>query len=162
MERHRYPIWLIAVFIGASVFVQSKLPLLVSRASWLDLPLVVTLYFGLSYRNSLRGMSVGMIVGLLQDALTHGPVGMNGLSKTVVGYLASSVSGRIEMDHALIRLAALWIFSVAHLALFALAEHLFFPARFSWAHYHFVVTPILNAALGLPVFLLGDWGRQRD
>lgn len=162
MERHRYSILVIASFILVSIFAQSKLPLYVRYASWIDLPLIVTLYFGLAYRESIHGMSVGMVVGLLQDALSHGPMGMNGLTKTGIGFLASSISARIEVDHPLIRVAALGLFSVLDMTFFALLEKLFFTTRFSWAHYHFVLTPIANAVVGLPIFILGDHLRKKD
>lgn len=162
MERHRYSIWVISLFIIVSVLVQSKLPLWVAHASWLDLPLVVTIYFGLSYRDSIRGMSIGVIAGLLQDTLSHGPIGMNGMTKTLIGFFASSVSGRIEVDHAVIRVTALVLFSVVNLGLFAALEKLFFAPRFSWAHYHFVFTPLLNVAMGFPIFLLGDRLRKKE
>lgn len=162
MEHQRYSIWIIALSVLASVFLQSKLALWMRYGAWLDLPLIVTLYFGLSLRQPLRGLSVGLVTGLLQDALSHGPVGMNGLTKTVVGFLASSLSGWIDVDHALIRLGALWVFSAMDMALFALTERMFFPARFSWASYHFVYTPTLNAVVGLPIFLLLDRLRKKD
>jgi rod shape-determining protein MreD len=162
MERHRYSIWVIPLFVVVSVLVQSKLPLWLPRTSWLDLPLIVTIYFGLSYRDSIRGMSIGVVAGLLQDALSHGPIGINGVTKTVVGFFTSSVSGRIEVEHTVIRMTALWFYSVVNLVLFALLEKVFFASRFSWAHYHFVFTPLLNVALGLPLFFLGDRLRKRD
>lgn len=162
MERHRYSILIVALFIIASVFLQSKLPLWFPRASWTDLPLVVTLYFGLSYRDSLRGLAVGLVAGLLQDALSHGPLGLNGLTKTLVGYLASRIGSRFEVEQGVIRLVAVWGFSVVHLALFALCERLFLTARFSWDHYHFVFSPLLNAVVGWPIFLLGDRLRKKD
>ncbi|MBZ5536116.1 MAG: rod shape-determining protein MreD [Acidobacteriia bacterium] len=162
MERLRYSIWIIALFVVISVLVQSKLPLWLPRISWLDLPLIVTIYFGLSYRDSIRGMSIGVVAGLLQDALSHGPLGINGVTKTVVGFFTSSVSGRIEVEHTVIRMTALWLFSVVDLGVFAVLEKIFFASRFSWAHYHFVFTPILNAVIGLPLFYLGDRLRKRD
>lgn len=162
MERHRYSIWVIALFVVISVLVQSKLPLWLPRTSWLDLPLIVTIYFGLSYRDSIHGMSIGAVAGLLQDALSHGPIGINGMTKTLVGFFTSSVSGRIEVEHTVIRMTALWLFSVVNLGLFAVLEKIFFASRFSWAHYHFVFTPILNVVIGLPFFYFGDRLRKRD
>ncbi len=162
MERHQFPLWIIALFIVASVFIESKLPLWFWRAAWLDLPLIVTVYFGLKLQSPLRGLSVGVVAGLLQDALSHGPVGLNGLSKTIVGFVASSFSRRIEAEHIAIRAAALLVFSVVDLAILAFLERLFYAKHFSWAHYHFVYSPLLNVVIGLPVFWLGDRFRRQD
>jgi rod shape-determining protein MreD len=162
MEQHRYSIPIIALFVLGAVFAQTKVPLWFHYASWLDLPLVVTLYFGLSHREPIRGMSVGMLAGLLQDGLSHAPMGMNGLTKTLVGFFASSLSARIEVGHTLIRLLALWCFSMVNLVLLALLERYFFYSHFTWAHYHFVVTPLLNTIIGFPFFLLGDSFRKNE
>lgn len=40
------------------------------------------------------GMSAGTAAGLVQDAFSGGMLGLNGLSKTVVGYLAGLVGNR--------------------------------------------------------------------
>lgn len=161
MEVHRYSILVVVLFILVSVFAQSKLPLWWSPISRLDLPLIVTIYFGLVHRDPIRGLAVGMSAGLLQDALSQGPLGMSGLTKTVIGFLASSISRRVDVDQWLLRMAALVVFSLVNLALFAGLER-FLTSRFSWTNYHFVTTPLLNLVIGVPVFILGDRFRRKD
>lgn len=162
MEVHRYSILVVILFILASVFLQSKLPLWWSPISRLDLPLIVTIYFGLVHRDPIRGLAIGMSAGLLQDGLSPGPLGRSGLTKTVVGFLASSISRRVDVDQWLPRVVALLVFSVVNLALFGLLDKLFLTPRFSWSSYHFVTTPLLNLVIGVPVFTLGDRFRKRD
>jgi len=43
-------------------------------------------------------------MGLFEDALSHHPIGLNGIAKTVVGFLAASVGIRIEVENHLVRL----------------------------------------------------------
>ena len=70
----------------------------------IELPLLVTIYFGVSRRNPVSGMFLGGTIGILQDALSHdNPIGMYGIAKTIVGYLASSIGGRIDTEHPLSR-----------------------------------------------------------
>ncbi len=72
----------------------------------IDLPLLVTIYFGVSRRNPVTGLFLGGTIGILQDALSHdNPIGMYGIAKTMVGYLASSIGGRIDTEHPLSRFA---------------------------------------------------------
>ena len=47
-------------------------------------------------------MGAGM--GLFEDALSHHAIGVNGIAKTVVGFLAASVGIRIEVENHIVRL----------------------------------------------------------
>jgi len=48
----------------------------------LDLPLLVTFYFGASRRNPVSGLFLGAVIGILQDALSHGrPIGLYGIAR---------------------------------------------------------------------------------
>src|SRR6202167_3960524 len=63
----------------------------------IDLPLLVTIYFGVSRRNPVSGLFLGAGIGILQDALSHdNPIGMYGIAKTIVGYVPSSGGARID------------------------------------------------------------------
>src|SRR5262249_28103821 len=57
-------------------------------SEFVDLPLLVTIYFGVSRRNPVTGLFLGAVIGLAQDALSHdNPIGLYGIAKTLVGYL---------------------------------------------------------------------------
>lgn len=60
--------------------------------NYLDLFTVIAAIFGL-LRGRVAGLATGTISGLLQDALSGGLLGFNGISKTVVGYIAG-IAGR--------------------------------------------------------------------
>jgi rod shape-determining protein MreD len=88
-----------------------------------DLPLLVTIYFGVSRRNPVSGLFLGATVGILQDALSHdNPIGLYGISKTLVGYLASSVGARIDTEHPASRLLLIFVFFHLHQIVFAIEE----------------------------------------
>lgn len=59
---------------------------------YLDLFLVTAVGFGL-VRGRMVGMFAGTVGGLIQDGFSGGMLGLNGLSKTTMGYL-SGVIGR--------------------------------------------------------------------
>lgn len=55
-----------------------------------DLALIFTLYIAWN-SNSVRGAGAGMLLGLVQDAVFGISLGINGISKTLIGFAAASV-----------------------------------------------------------------------
>ena len=55
-----------------------------------DLVLVVVVYVALT-SGPVTGLLSGTLAGLMQDALTHGVIGIGGLAKTIVGFLTGVV-----------------------------------------------------------------------
>src|SRR5262249_50851922 len=75
----------------------------VTYLSYLELPLLVTVYFALMRRSPVQGVLFGMGIGLAQDSLSKHPLGMFGIVDTLVGYFAASVSQRFEVQNAIVR-----------------------------------------------------------
>jgi rod shape-determining protein MreD len=65
-----------------------------ARHAYFDLFLLTTALAGLS-GGRVVGMGAGTAAGLVQDAFSGGMLGLNGLSKTVVGYLAGLAGNRL-------------------------------------------------------------------
>ena len=105
LEIHRYPILVYAMVPLAALVLQAWLPRLVGRYVWFDLPLVVTVYFALGRRSPIQGTLLGGALGLFEDAISHHAIGINGIAKTVAGFLAASVGVRIDVENHTIRLA---------------------------------------------------------
>jgi rod shape-determining protein MreD len=82
-----------------AIFVQAYLPLKISFFNIFDLPLLVTIFFAVARRNPVSGLLTGMIIGLLQDSLTHSFLGLYGIAKTVVGFAASSLGVKIDVEN---------------------------------------------------------------
>jgi rod shape-determining protein MreD len=83
-----------AIFIATllALVIQGWFPVHLSRAAALDLPLLITVYFGLSRRNPSTGLLLGMAIGLLQDSLSGPtvPLGLYGIAKTIIGTLRAN------------------------------------------------------------------------
>ena len=75
----------------AALFLQAFLPLRLHFFSIFDLPLLVVIFFAVARRSQVSGLLTGAVIGLLQDSLTHHPIGVYGIAKTVVGFGASSL-----------------------------------------------------------------------
>jgi rod shape-determining protein MreD len=113
LEIRRYPFLVYALVPLAALVLQAWLPRPLGRYAWFDLPLVVTVYFALCRRSPIQGMLTGGLLGLVQDALTGHAIGINGIAKTVAGYLAASLGVRIDVQNPTIRLMMIFFLSLA-------------------------------------------------
>jgi rod shape-determining protein MreD len=151
---------LFAVALGAILF-QVYVPLFFQMLGFLDLPLLITVYFALMRRSPIYGLLVGACVGLAQDSLSRNPIGMLGIVKTLVGYFSASVGLRFEVEHPAVRLVLAYFFFLFHqffywvLSSALLREQLEFEARRT------LFLGILNAFVGLALFHFLDKLRER-
>jgi rod shape-determining protein MreD len=123
IEVHRYYIGAVVLVSFLALVVQAFLHKYGRWAELLDLPLLVTIYFGVSRRNPVSGMFLGAAIGILQDALSHGnPIGLYGIAKTLVGYLASSVGAQIDTERPVSRFILVFLFFHFHQAVLAITE----------------------------------------
>ena len=114
----RLPTGLPVVIVVAALTAQVYLPLYVRTLGFFDLPLLIVAYLALLGRRPIVGLLIGAAVGLAQDGLTHGPVGVFGMTKTIVGYLAGWVSQVIEVGFPGARSVLVAIFFLLHQFLF--------------------------------------------
>lgn len=124
MEIHRYPVLVYALVPVLAVVLQAWLPRVLGRFAWFDLPLVITVFFGLSRRNPIQGSVLGGILGIFEDALTGHAIGINGVAKTLVGYLAASLGILVNVENHAIRLFMTFVLSLVGSATY------FFVVRF--------------------------------
>jgi rod shape-determining protein MreD len=129
-----------------------------SKLQILDLPLLVTIYFGLSRRNPSTGLFLGMIIGLSQDALSGPtvPLGFYGIAKTVIGYLASSIGARLDTEHPAARFSLIFGFIVLHQSILVLVRRLLLAQPEAWFNVHLAVVAAVNALIGTVLFLALD------
>jgi rod shape-determining protein MreD len=111
-EIHSYPVLVYALVPIAALVLQAWLPRVLPRFALFDLPLVVTVFFALSRRNPIQGSVLGGAMGLFEDALTGLPIGINGIAKTLVGYLAASVGVLVNVENHAIRLVMTFVLSL--------------------------------------------------
>ena len=101
---------------------QVHLPLYFDQLGNLDLPLLVAVYLTVLRRDVVAGLLIGAAVGLAQDSLTQGPIGVFGILKTVIGYLAATVSRFIEVDFIAARSVLTALFFLIHQLMFWIME----------------------------------------
>src|SRR5690349_16359318 len=100
----RFRIWVMLVVPLLAILFQVYVPLFFQFLGFVEMPLLVVVYFALMRRSQISGLLVGALVGLAQDSLSKNPLGMFGIVKTLVGYFAASVGVRFDVDHGFIRL----------------------------------------------------------
>src|SRR6202011_2860543 len=104
IEVHKYYGGVVTAAVFLALVLQAFFPVHIRAAGYLELPLLVTLYFALSRRNPSSGLLLGMVVGLLQDSLSpRAPLGLYGIAKTLVGFVGSSIGSRIDVEHPIAR-----------------------------------------------------------
>jgi|YNPMSStandDraft_1061717.scaffolds.fasta_scaffold29480_2 rod shape-determining protein MreD len=142
---------LVAVPLAALVF-QVWVPLAVVYLGYLELPLLVVLYFALTRRRQIASLLYGAAVGLSQDALSHNPIGMFGIAKTLAGYFAAAASVRFDVDNPVVRFLLSFFFYFFHQFLYwALTRALLAqPASFSLQQA--LMLGALNGAVAVPLF----------
>lgn len=107
----------IALTIFVVLLLQMLLPNYLPFFRYVDLPLVVTVYFGLQ-RAPMLAMLTGMALGLGGDAVAGGILGVGGFTKTLIGYVVAMASVRFALENPLARLAIAALSSAANTVLF--------------------------------------------
>ncbi|HXB66803.1 MAG TPA: rod shape-determining protein MreD [Candidatus Acidoferrales bacterium] len=111
----RFRAWVMVLVPLAAILFQVYVPMFFPFLKFLEMPLLVVIYFALMRRNQISGLAIGALVGLAQDSLSQKtPLGMYGIVKTLVGYFAASVGVRLDVDHALLRLVLAFFFYMFH------------------------------------------------
>jgi len=158
IEVHKFFPGAIVLVTGIALVLQSTARVYFPKLEMLDLPLLVTVYFGLSRRNPSIGLLLGMVIGLLQDALSGPtvPLGFYGIAKTIIGYLASSIGARLDTEHPAARFALTFGFFVLQQAILVLIRRLLLAQPELWFNAHLAVAATVNALVGTVLFLALD------
>jgi rod shape-determining protein MreD len=162
IEATPYPVYLYIGVPLVSIGLQSFVTLHFARFSILDLPLLVTIYFAINSRAPIAATFLGTLIGLAQDALTHRPLGVNGIAKAVVGYLAASLGVRIDTENHLTRLLLAFAFTVLHSAMFLLITRRLLGLEVGWIWVHELIRGVVNAVVGVALFALLDLAKGRE
>jgi rod shape-determining protein MreD len=161
VEVYRFSIPATVLIPLGAIFLQAFLPLRFHFFSIFDLPLLVTIGFATARRSPLAGLMTGGIIGIIQDALTHHPIGLYGIAKTIVGFGASSLGIKLDVENAGARFLLTIFFYAVHEVVYFLIARGLVGLRMAWSWQHELVSGLANAVLGIFVFMLLDRIKQR-
>src|SRR5271155_5358054 len=156
IEVHKFRAGTIVGTLIVIFFLQAFVPKYFHSLAILDLPLLVTIYFGLSRRNPSTGLLLGMAIGLLQDSLSGVPMGFYGIAKTIIGFLASSIGARLDTEHPAARFALTVFFFVLHQGILVLERRILLAQPEVWFTIQLGIAALINALVGVLLFTLLD------
>lgn len=104
--------------VAAALALQTTLARFVIRGTVaVDLVLIVVVYVALT-SGPVTGLLTGTVSGLVQDALSSGVIGIGGLAKTIVGFLAGIVGTQFIVTQPLPRFVVFFGATVLHAVVF--------------------------------------------
>jgi rod shape-determining protein MreD len=158
----RYPMLVYVLAPLTALVLQAWLPRLLHGYAWFDLPLVVTVYFALARRDAIQGTLMGSGMGLFEDALTTHAIGVNGVAKTVAGFLAGSVGVRIDVEDHTVRLILTFLLSLLSSAIYVFIFRILLGLGLEWSWLVELVKAGVNTLIALVLFHLLDRLKIRD
>jgi len=144
----------VLIAIALALALQTTLArFLVGGTAAIDLVLVVVVYVALT-SGPVTGMLAGSMAGIIQDALSSGVIGIGGLAKSLVGFVAGAIGQQFIVTAALPRLVMFVGATAAHagvfMGLYVLLGLRTFPAP--WAA--IVSQALSNAVVGMIAFTI--------
>lgn len=157
-----YPLPAYIVVPVLALGLQSFLSIHLARFEIIDLPLLVTIYYAISRREPMSATAFGAAMGIAQDALTDHPLGIFGICKSVVGYVAASLGVRIDTENHGTRLLLTFGFTLLQAAILWFLQHHLLAQPMAWRWTPELIRAGSNAALGVILFALLDLLRRKD
>jgi rod shape-determining protein MreD len=162
VEIRSYPLLVYALVPLVALVLQAWLPRVLRGYAWFDLPLVVTVYFALGRRSPIHGTLMGAAMGLFEDALSQHAIGVNGIAKTLAGFLAASVGVRIDVENYTIRLLLNFLLSLMCSAVYLLIYRVLLGMELEWSWLTELLKAVGNSMIALVLFPLLDSFQIRD
>lgn len=154
---HPAAFW-ISLFIA--LLLQVSLPVKVPLARLFDFPVLMTIYFAAVRRSRIFGVALGTGLGLVQDALSHGLLGMFGAANALVGYLAAYAGVKFDMEQLGARYFLAGALVLVHSLVLAGLGHILFETSAPVAALNLTATVIVNVALALICYPILDHFRH--
>jgi rod shape-determining protein MreD len=164
VRRATYPVWVFIAVPLLALLIQVYLPLFQTLrfVSRIELPLLVTIYFSLMRRSQLRGLAIGMTLGLAQDSLFQQHIGMYGICKTLVGYFSASIGMQFDVENSLVRLVLCLIFYMFHQFLFWVLQRSLLDQPVLFDVRTELVLAGINAVIGVALFNFLDKLQRKE
>jgi len=161
IEVHKFS-WPVSIGIPAlAIFIQVFFPIRIRLLTVFDLPLLVTIYFAVARRRPIPGLLTGAIIGTVQDAFGHHYIGLNGIAKTIIGFLASSLGVRIDVENPGSRLLMTVGFYLLHQIILTVIDVALVGVREPILWGHALISAVANGLLAVVLFVALDRLKMR-
>ena len=159
---HRIPIAVTLLAPLVAIALQSLLSVRIASFNLLNLPLLIVIYFAVARRNPIGGTLLGAVIGLAQDALTHLPIGVNGMANALIGFIAASLGLKLDVENHTTRLLFNFAFMLLHSFSYWVITRQMLRTGLTWNWLHELLRAGVNAVVGVILFALLDRMRSRD
>src|SRR5215472_9882556 len=161
IEVHRFS-WPVSIGIPLlAIFVQVFVSKWLTFIKVFDLPLLVTIFFAVARRRPIPGTITGAIIGTVQDAFASPVIGLNGIAKTMIGYLASSLGVRIDVENPGSRFIMTFAFLLVHRIIYMTVNLGLVSANEPWFWGRTLVQAVANGVLSVILFAALDRLKRR-
>jgi rod shape-determining protein MreD len=157
----RFRAWVMFAVPLAAILFQVYVPLFFQFLGFLEMPLLVVVYFAIMRRSQISGLLIGAAVGLAQDSLSKNPLGMFGIVNTLVGYFAASVGLRLDVDHPFMRLILSFFFYLFHQFMYWVLARALLGHQLAIEPQKILMLGAMNAVVGISLFHFLDKLRER-
>jgi rod shape-determining protein MreD len=145
-------LWVTGAILLALAFQTTLARFAVRGAVAIDLVLVTVVYVALT-TGPAAGLLAGAAAGLLQDALVASPViGIGGLAKTIVGFVAGLIGTQFIVTQSLPRFVVFFAATVVHAVVFMGLNVLLDVRHFSIPYATIAAQGAGNAVVGVVAF----------
>jgi rod shape-determining protein MreD len=120
-----------------------------------DFVLVVVVYAALA-GGPVTGLLTGTLGGLAQDALSTGVIGIGGLAKSVVGFLAGAAGTQFIVAQPIPRFVVFAGATLLHAAVFIGLYELLDLRDFGWPYGALLGQAVVNAVIGVFAFHVAE------
>lgn len=162
LEIRRYPLYVYVLVPLAALVLQAWLPRILGRFAFMDLPLLVTVYFALNRRSPIHGTLLGTVLGIAEDGLTQGAIGIHGIANSICGFLAASIGIRIVVENNIIRMMLNFAFTLLSSATMIFITRVLLGLGWHSSWVDEMLRAAGNSAAGLVLFPLLDRTQIRD
>jgi rod shape-determining protein MreD len=138
--------------VAIAVALQTTLARFLARGTLaVDFVLIAVVYVALT-SGPVTGLLSGTFAGLVQDALSSGVIGIGGLAKTVVGFLAGVIGTQFIVTHSLPRFIVFFLATIVHAIIF-MGLYILLDLRHFGTPFAAVIRQALaNAIIGIVAF----------
>ena len=98
---------------------------------------------------------------MLQDSLSDQPLGVFGIAKTIIGYAASSLGAKIDVENPGSRLLMVFGFYLLHDAIYMVIARGLVGIQQQWLWGHELRNALANAVLAIIIFAVLDKFKQQ-
>jgi rod shape-determining protein MreD len=145
-----------------ALVLQAWLPRMLGRYAYFDLPLLVTIYFALNRRGPIHGTLLGAVLGMAQDGLTQGAIGIHGIANTICGFLSAVIGLRVVVDNNIIRMVLNFVMTLLSGAVIFFIVRILLGMSWHSTWMDELFRAAGNAVIGIVLFPFLDRMQMRD